>query len=170
MDAAKSKYELVLKGARNEEIMMAEANFRQAESAFREVLAYDDELTIFSPGDGEINKKVIDAGEIVSAGYPIFTVLDLYDTWIVLQIREDKMSRFQKDSVFKGVVPALDNKEFEFAVTYIAPMGEFATWKPTNQKGEFDLKTFEIRLRPKNKINGLRPGMTVNIKQIPNTK
>ena len=43
-------------------------------------------------------------------------------------------------------------------------MGDFATWKPTNAKGEFDLKTFEIRLRPKKEIDGFRPGMTVNIK------
>ena len=42
-------------------------------------------------------------------------------------------------------------------------MGDFANWRPTNQKGEFDVKTFQVRLRSKEKIDGLRPGMTVNI-------
>jgi HlyD family secretion protein len=43
-------------------------------------------------------------------------------------------------------------------------MADFATWRPTNQKGEFDLKTFEVRLYPVEPLEGLRPGMTVNIK------
>lgn len=42
-------------------------------------------------------------------------------------------------------------------------MGDFANWRPTNQKGEFDIKTFEIRLKPLQKIYELRPGMTANI-------
>jgi len=163
MEQAKAKYELVLKGTRQEEILMADANLRQAENAYKEVQAYTQELTIISPISGELSKKIINAGEIVSAGYPVFTVLDLEDVWVVLQVREDQMQGFKKDSVFKGKVPGLGNKEFEFYVSYISAMGDFATWKPTNIKGEFDLKTFEIRLKPKNKIDGLRRGMTVNI-------
>jgi HlyD family secretion protein len=41
-------------------------------------------------------------------------------------------------------------------------MADFATWRPTNQRGEFDVRTFEIRLRPVEPIDGFRPGMTVN--------
>lgn len=164
MDAAKAKYELVLKGARNEEILMAEANYRQAENSFREVLAYEEELSILSPISGELSKKITDRGEIVASGYPVFMVTDLNDIWVTIQVREDRMQYFRKDAVFAGMVPALGNKSFEFYVSYISAMGDFAVWKPTNQKGDFDLKTFEIRLRPKGKIEGLRPGMSVNIK------
>ncbi|RLD10276.1 HlyD family secretion protein, partial [candidate division KSB1 bacterium] len=35
--------------------------------------------------------------------------------------------------------------------------------RATNQKGDFDLKTFEVRLRPEAVVKGLRPGMTVRI-------
>ncbi len=163
MDAAKAKYEMVLKGARNEEILMAEANYRQAENSFREVLAYEEELSIISPISGELSKKITDRGEIVAAGYPVFTVTDLSDIWVTLQVREDRMQYFRKDAIFSGRVPALGNKSFEFYVSYISAMGDFAVWKPTNQKGDFDLKTFEVRLRPKGKIEGFRPGMSVNI-------
>jgi Multidrug resistance efflux pump len=163
MDQAQAKYQLVLNGARQEEILMADANLRQAENAYKEVQAYTQELTIISPISGELSKKIINVGEIAAAGYPVFTVLDVEDVWIVLQLREDMMQNFQKGNVFKGQVPALGNIEFEFTVSYISAMGDFATWKPTNQKGDFDLKTFEVRLTPKNKIEGLRRGMTVNI-------
>lgn len=164
LDAAKAKWDMIMKGARQEEIMMADANFRQAENTVREILAYREELTIVSPLEGEISKKIVNPGEIVASGYPVFTVIDLKDIWIVLNIKEDQMQKIKKDSVFKGLIPALGNKEYDFVVSYISPMGDFATWKPTNQKGEFDLKTFEIRLRPVKPIDGLRPGMTVNIK------
>lgn len=164
LDLAKAKWDMVMKGARQEEIMMADANYRQAENTVREILAYQEELTIVSPLEGEISKKIVNPGEIVASGYPVFTVLDLNDIWVVLNIREDQMSNIKKDSVFMALIPALGNKECQFYVSYISPMGDFATWKPTNQKGEFDLKTFEVRFRPVKPIDGLRPGMTVNIK------
>jgi HlyD family secretion protein len=66
------------------------------------------------------------------------------------------------NKIFKGVIKA-GNKKEKFQVYFIAPMGDFASWKPTNQKGDFDLKTFEVRLKPMNKISTLRPGMSVNI-------
>lgn len=163
MDAAKAKYDLVLKGARVEEIEGAEALFHQAENGLREVTAYQQELVIKAPMSGELSKKIVDPGEVISSGYPIFTILNLTDSWVVLQLREDYMPKVKIGTVFKGIIPALGNIKEEFEVSFISPMGDFANWKPTNQKGEFDLKTFEVRLRPKHIVNGLRPGMTVNI-------
>jgi HlyD family secretion protein len=162
MDAAKAKYDMVIAGARFEEIKMAEGLFHQGQNGLNEALAYASELYIKSPVDGELQKKVSDAGEIISSGYPLFTILDLNDSWVTIQLKEDQMEKISKGKSFSGKVPALGNKEYQFVVSYISPMGEFANWKPTNQKGGFDIKTFEIRLRGKNKIDGLRPGMSVN--------
>lgn len=60
-------------------------------------------------------------------------------------------------------IPALDLKDIPFTVNYISPLGSFATWKATKNTGGYDLKTFEIQAIPKNKINDLRPGMSVLI-------
>lgn len=163
MLAAKSKFDMVLKGTRYEEIEMAKGLLYQAENGLKEALAYMDEIYIKSPIDGELQKKIVDVGEILSAGYPVFTILDPNDVWVTLQLKETDMKKITKGKIFKGKVTALGNEEHDFEVTYIAPMGDFANWRPTNQKGDFDVKTFEIRLRPKEKIDGLRPGMTVNI-------
>ena len=46
-------------------------------------------------------------------------------------------------------------------MTYVAPQGEFATWRSTKAQGGFDLRTFEVRARPASPVEGLRPGMTV---------
>ncbi|MDP4190931.1 MAG: efflux RND transporter periplasmic adaptor subunit [Bacteroidota bacterium] len=163
MDAAKAKLNLVNKGARVEEIEGAEALFYQAQNTYNEALAYHQELNLISPIDGEVSKKITDPGEIIASGYPLFSLINPKDNWVVLQVREDQLSKIRKGAQFMGRVPALGNETFPFEVTYIAPMAEFATWKATNQKGDFDLKTFEIHLRSKNYIAGLRAGMTVNL-------
>ncbi len=164
MDAAKAKYEMVMKGARYEEKEAAKALYMQAASGYKEAEAYQSELCLKSPINGELQKKIVDAGEIISSGYPVFTVLDMKDIWVTLQLKETQMACIRKGNTYEGLIPALGNKKAEFVITYISPMGEFSTWKPTNQKGDFDIKTFEIRLRSKADIAGLRPGMTVNIK------
>ncbi|HLP16148.1 MAG TPA: efflux RND transporter periplasmic adaptor subunit [Bacteroidota bacterium] len=163
MDAAKAKYDMVMNGARPEEIDGARSLFHQAENAYNEAMAYNGETRIVSRTNGEITKRIVDAGEMAAAGYPIFTILDPTDIWITLQVREDQMGRIKKGMSMKGSVPALGNLTCEFEVTSIAAMGEYASWRPTRQKGEFDLKTFEIRLRPTSPLAGLRPGMSVNI-------
>jgi HlyD family secretion protein len=163
MDAAKAKYDMVIKGARVEEIEGAKSLYYQAQNGYKEALAYQEELLLKSPVNGELQKKVTEAGEIISSGYPLFTIIDLNDIWVTVQLKETQMSGIRKGNTYRGTIPALGNKSEEFEITYISSMGDFSTWKPTNQKGEFDIKTFEVRLRSKSRIDGLRPGMTVNI-------
>ncbi|HEX3019141.1 MAG TPA: efflux RND transporter periplasmic adaptor subunit [Chitinispirillaceae bacterium] len=161
-DAALAKYDLVKEGARSEDKTAAQSIFYQAENAYREALAYAEELKLKSPVDGEVEKLISDPGEIIGAGYPVITLIVPNDLWVIVQVKEDRMNRFRKGAEFRGTVPALNNESFPFIVTYISPMADFATWRPTNQRGEFDIRTFEIHLRPKDSIEGLRAGMTVN--------
>ncbi|WP_456442316.1 HlyD family secretion protein [Caldithrix abyssi] len=163
MEAAQAKYQMVLKGARQEQIKAAEALFHQAEGAYREALAYKEETRLYSPIDGQVQTLVADAGEIIAAGYPIVTLIDPADSWAVFHLREDQLVGVKAGQIVKGFVPAL-KKELEFKITYLADMGDFATWRATNQKGDFDLKTFEVHARPVKAVDGLRAGMTVQFK------
>ena len=40
-------------------------------------------------------------------------------------------------------------------------MGDYAAWRSTKVTGEYDSRTFEVRLSPEKPIENLRPGMTV---------
>lgn len=163
MSAAKSKYEMVVKGARYEEIEMARGIYYQAENGYKEALAYQQELEIKSPIDGELQKKLVNQGEIISSGYPVFSIIDPNDFWVTIQLKEDEMKGIKIGDEFTGSIKALAERKIKFKVYYISPIGDFANWRPTNQKDEFDIRTFEIRLKPVNKIKELRPGMTVNM-------
>lgn len=164
MSAAKAKYDMALNGARYEEIAMAKGLYYQAENGYKEAEAYRSELNILAPISGLLQKKLVNIGEVISSGYPIFSIIDLSDIWVSIQIKENEMNGIKLGDEFYGKVKALGNKKYKFKVAYISSMGDFANWRPTNQKGEFDIRTFEIRLRPVSSIDGLMPGMTVEIK------
>ena len=43
--------------------------------------------------------------------------------------------------------------------------GSFAVWKATKASGQYDQKTFEVKARPLEKVDDVRPGMSVIMKQ-----
>lgn len=137
----------------------ARAQVSASEGMVGEVTAADDETQIKSPLDGEVLQIVSNPGELVSPGYPVITVVNLNDQWVVFNVREDRLKDFRKNQIVNVRIPALD-KEFKMKITYISALGAFAKWKSTNEQGRFDLKSFELRARPESPIEGLRPGMT----------
>ncbi len=163
MNAAKAIYDMAQEGARKEIVELAVAEYYAAENLYNEAIAFNQELELVSPVSGEISNQIAERGEIVPAGFPVFSVQIPEEAYVIIQIREDLMESFKKGAVFTGVVPALGNSEHEFYISYIAPMADFANWLPTNDKGAIDLRTFEINLKPKDEINDLRPGMSVKI-------
>jgi HlyD family secretion protein len=165
MKAAKALYDMALKGARKEDIAAAEGKYEMAKSAYNEAMEFYHQLNIYAPATGEISSKIAEPGEVVPQGYPIMTIMVPSDIHAVLNVREDNLAYFKMGTVVKGKVPGLGNKTFLFKVTYIAPMADFATWTPTKEKGELDMKTFEIHLKPVHPIVGLRPGMSINIRK-----
>jgi len=159
--AAKSQYDLALSGAQKEDKEAAQALLSQAKGAVSEVEAYMKETCLLSPINGEISDIFPKQGELVGTGAPIMNVLDLTDTWVVFNIREDMLAGIKQGQTFKAIVPALGNKTIELKITRIKALGNYATWKATKVSGDFDLKSFEIKAKPLVPVDGLRPGMSV---------
>jgi len=157
---AQARLDMVLNGARDEEVDALEAMVRQGEGNLREVQAYDRETEQVAPIAGEVAKVVLHEGELAGTGAPIVTIVDMSDTWASFAVREDLLGRVRKDSEIEVVIPAL-GRSVLMRVFLISVMGDFATWRATSAKDTFDLKTFEVRARPISPVEGLRPGMTV---------
>lgn len=158
--AAKAQYEQAVAGARVEDKAAANALVIQARGANAEVDAYLDETKIRAPISGEVSLKLAEEGEIIGAGMPVIAITDLNDSWAVFHIREDFLKHISKGKTFTVQIPALD-KTIEMEVTYIASVGDYATWRSSKESGGYDLKSFEIRMRPKTTVENLRPGMSV---------
>jgi HlyD family secretion protein len=162
--AAKSLYEKANKGARYEDKGAAGALLAQADGVLSEVNSYLRETRITAPITGEVANIIAERGELVPAGYPVITIVDLNDIWITFNIREDLLASIHKGSTFTARIPALGMKEILLKVSYINALGEYATWNATKTSGDFDMKTFEVHAVPIEKIAGLRPGMSALVK------
>lgn len=159
-EMARAQNDAVQKGARDEEKEALGALVRQAEGVRTEVESYDKESIQVAPLDGEVSKIVLHKGELAATGFPILTIVDLKDMWITFSVREDLLKKIQKGQKIAVDVPALGQK-VELEIFHLAPLADFATWRATQERNSFDLKSFEVRARPVTAIAGLRPGMTV---------
>ncbi len=158
--AAKSQYDMAVKGARDEDKAAAIALVDQANGAVMEVESYLSELKLTSPVDGIISARYPHVGELVGTGSPIMTVTDLSDMWFTFNIREDRLNSIKNGTELTLKIPALNDLTVKATVNYIAARESYATWRATSETDEFDAKTFEVRAVPASVVSGLRPGMT----------
>ncbi len=159
-DAAKAMYDMALAGARREDRDTATSFVSRAAGAVDEVKAFLDETKVSAPAAGEVYRRNVEPGEIVPAGFPIVTLVDLSDVWVTFQVREDRLQRLKMGATVPARFPALGADEIPLTVFFVAPQADFATWRSTSAQGGFDLKTFEVRARPSKSVTGLRPGMS----------
>jgi len=159
-NAAKSQYDMAKNGAESEDKEAALALVDRAKGAVNEVKSYFKEITLTSPINGEVTDVYPKRGELVGAGAPIMSIVDLNDIWFTFNVREDLLGELKMGKTFKVKVPALNNQIVEVKVSYIKALASYATWKATKTTGQFDVKTFEVRARPTTKVENLRPGMT----------
>lgn len=163
--AARSQYEMAKEGARREDKAAAAALVSQASGAVAEVESYKKEGALVSPIDGEVSERFPEIGELVGTGAPIMNIADMKDMWVTFSIREDLLAQIRIGDEIKAFVPALGNQVVQLKVFYMKDMGTYAAWKATKTNGQYDAKTFEVKARPLQPIEGLRPGMSVIFKK-----
>lgn len=163
--AAKSQYDMAVAGARSEDKEAAVALVDRANAAVELVNSYLEELYLTAPADGIISDIFPKVGELVGTGSPIMTVQDLADMWFTFNIREDQLHSLGIGDTVTLEIPALDHRSVEATVYYLKARESYATWKATKEIGEYDTKTFEVRARPNEPVEGLLPGMSVLIKK-----
>ena len=160
--AAKSQYDMAVNGAEKEVKEMAAAQMRQAQGVVAEVNSYIEETVLTASIDGEVSEIFPMVGELVGTGAPIMNIAVMDDMWVSFNVREDLLQDLTMDAVREAYIPALDRK-VDVKVTYMRDLGSYAAWKATKVNGQYDLKTFEVRAVPQEKVENLRPGMTVLI-------
>jgi HlyD family secretion protein len=161
-NAAYQMYLLAQEGARSETKKAANEKARMAAGAVAEVEAYAADTQISSWFDGEVSQVLLHSGELAPQGFPVVTVIDTQDSWAILNVREDLLKYFEKESEFNAYLPALD-KDIRFKVSHISVMGDFATWRATDSSQGFDLRTFEVEARPVDNVENLRIGMSLSV-------
>ena len=162
--AAQSQYDMAVNGARREDKLAAQAQVNRARGAVQEVNSYLGETVQVAQMEGEVSSIYPKVGELVGTGSPIMTISMMNDMWGTFNVREDQLNGLQVGTEFSAFVPAF-NKNIKMKVYYMKDQGSYAVWKATKTNGQYDLKTFEVKARPVEKLEGLRPGMSLVVKQ-----
>ncbi|MBD1575830.1 biotin/lipoyl-binding protein [Vibrio sp. S11_S32] len=159
--AAYQMYQMAQEGARVETKRAAKEQERMAAGAVAEVEAYVADTKIESWHNGEVTDILLHSGELAPQGFPVVTIVDMKDAWAVFHVREDKLKDFKQGAEFTVTIPALGTQGYQFKVSHVSVMGDFATWRTTDANQGFDMRTFEIEARPVKPIKDLRVGMSV---------
>ena len=161
--AALSQYNMALKGAQEEDKAAAKALVDRVDGVIREVELAEEERYLTSPIDGVISGIFPNVGELVGQGSPVMSVIDMTDMWFVFSVREDLLEGFGVGSEWFVQVPALGKRTYRVKISHIKAMASYATWRATKSNDRYDTRTFEVKARPMEKIEGLLPGMTAII-------
>lgn len=158
--AAESRYSLAVAGAQVEDKESTAALVAAAGGGVAQVQAVLDDSYLIAPFDGTIDQVYPEEGELVALGSPIMSLLRKDKRWITFNVREELLNDLTMGKKIKVMIPALNRKEIDAEIYYIRDMGSYATWHSTKATGSWDSRTFEIKARPADDIEGLRPGMT----------
>lgn len=158
--AALSQYNMAKKGAQEEDKAAAKALVDRADGAIQEVNLYLSERYLLAPASGIISGIFPHKGELVGQGSPVMSIVDMDDMWFTFSVREDLLKGFCVGSEWLIEIPALGERTYKIKITHMKAMASYATWRATRANDRFDTRTFEVKGRPMEEIEGLHPGMT----------
>ena len=152
---------MAVKGAQQEDKNASKSMANAARGSVMEVESLLEDQVLLAPCDGEISEIYPQEGELVAMGTPIMSIAKLDDMWVSFSVREELLNSLPMGKEVSVRIPALDNLATKMSVYYIHDMGSYAVWQASKAQGQYDSKTFEVRMRPAAKVPNLRPGMSV---------
>ena len=165
LETANLNVQLLQRGNNQELKNSAQAILNQAKGADQLAQEIKDNASIKAPASGKISTVISNKGEMVNAGYPMMTIQKDNSFFVKFNLRQNQMTKIDKGSTVKMKIPGCLPEEIKGTVVELAPALGYADWVPEKQNGEFELRTFQIKIKPQNinSIKGLRSGMTAQL-------
>lgn len=142
-------------------VAQALANLRQAELNL-------DYTTIRAPGGGRVTKKSVEVGQVVQAGQPLLSIVDLDDVWVVANYKETALTHVRPGQPVIITVDTYPGVVFKAHVDSIqAGSGAvFSLLPPENATGNFVKVVQRVPVKlvfepGENSRHALVPGMSV---------
>lgn len=158
--AAEQQYLMAKEGAQQEDIQAAAALVNQAGGAVAEVQSYLDDSYLIAPSDGEVVEIFAKLGDLIGTGSPVMSILNMDDSWMFFAVREDLLKGINPGDTLQVRLPALGKETHPCEVRKVQAMASYATWRATKTNGQYDVKSFDVKVVPLQHIEGMRPGMT----------
>lgn len=158
-------------------VQVALANTNQAKAAAQTVAASREEMRnaqallnqaqvelgysqIVSPVTGIVNVRAARQGEVVSAGMPIITVVNLKQTWVYAPLPETQADAVEIGNKLRVVMPS--GAALTGTVIAKLAVADFATQRDVSRKKR-DIKTVQLKLAIPNPGMRYVPGMIAEV-------
>ena len=135
------------------QVSNAEAQLKQAEVR----LGY---TKIYAPVTGTVSVRAAREGEVLTAGQPIVTIVDLGDTWVRAAIPETEADHIGLGDTLKVRLPG--GTETSGKVFFKSAEADFATQRDVSRRKR-DIKTIVLKVRLNNLNGAYVPGMTAEV-------
>jgi len=144
--------------ARPEEVRAAEARLAQAQAAADLLSKTIADCTITAPAGGIVTHKAVEAGELVTPGATVVTLVDLDSVYVMIYVTEKELGRVKLGDAAEVKIDAFPDKAFAGQVTYISPEAEF-TPKNVQTKEDRVKLVFGVKVEIENRDGLLKPGL-----------
>ena len=143
------------------EIAAAVASANQARFSLTEAQANRQDLVVFAPFDGTVITRSAEPGEVVTAGTPIVTLLDLSRVYLRGFVPEGEIGRVK---VGQAARVYLDSKPNEPVDAFVSRADPEATFTPENTYFRDDRvkQVVGVKLQLKGAIGFAKPGMAAD--------
>jgi HlyD family secretion protein len=122
---------------------------------------------VYAPVTGKVNNWAARQGEVVAAGTPIVTIMDLSQTWVYAPLPETQADAVKLGDPLRVVMPS--GASVDGKVIAKSAEADFATQRDINGGRKRDIKTVKLKLLIANPDEKYVPGMTADV-YIPKTK
>jgi HlyD family secretion protein len=158
VDVAQARLESLKAGPRAEQIVVAEAQVRQAEAGLVALNVQRDKYTLSAPLAGWAVERVAHEGEMAVPGATLLTLADLTNVTLTVYVPEPDIDTVAIGQKVTVLVDAFPDTPFSGTITYISDEAEF-TPKNIQTKEERVNTVFAVKIRLENEDQRLKPGM-----------
>jgi multidrug resistance efflux pump len=116
---------------------------------------------IVAPVSGIVNVRAAREGEVVAAGAPIVTLMDLSQTWVYAPLPETEADSVQLGDQLKIEMPS--GATVSGKIIAKAPEADFATQRDINGGRKRDIRTVQLKMLIDNPRERFVPGMTAEV-------
>ncbi|WP_031431034.1 secretion protein HlyD [Methylomicrobium agile] len=162
LKSARANLALLEAGFRAEDIAQAKADLTQTEAALATARLQLSDTVLAAPSDGVILTRAQEAGAILQAGSPVFTLSLVNPVWVRAYVHEPDLGRLHPGMKVEIRTDALDGKPYRGQIGYISPRAEF-TPKTVETAELRTALVYRLRIVVENPDDGLRQGMPVTV-------
>jgi HlyD family secretion protein len=136
----------------------ARMEIKMAEAAAREAQAVLEDCRILAPLSGTVMTKIAEEGEVLTAGRPILTLIDLNDIYLKVYIPQVEVGKIRLGNPARIFLDAYPDRPFEARMTNINQQAEFTPKNVETRQERVNL-VFAVKLTADSPQGLLKPGM-----------